>query len=106
MKPEELPEAWELLAETFPADEQAAGKGTAVRECARELREALRWVPVEERLPESNGAYLVWQEDSECQRYVIMADFWAPKASWSNPFADTYMNVMAWRPLPDGPEKR
>lgn len=58
------------------------------------------WIPVEERLPEEGGTYIITAKDGE--REIISF------AKWQNRYkrfdmtgARAYWRIIAWRPLPE-----
>jgi hypothetical protein len=62
-----------------------------------QVPQASAWVPVSERLPDTDGAYLVqWKSDAGDG---AMSGFWFEAknmyAAWENG------NIVAWRPLPE-----
>lgn len=63
----------------------------------QERREADRWIPVSERLPEQTTAYLVTIKFSEDYEECIMTDtvIYNTKYGWN-----TVDEVIAWKPLP------
>lgn len=76
---------------------------TTVDACkgAIELLEQARWIPVSERLPETDGVYLTYivnPYDSQLS-YVMLCDYigqtWCPVDETAS------NNVVAWMPLPE-----
>lgn len=75
------------------------------------LQEREKWVPVTERLPESDGDYLCWvrycnmvtgkMEKTQRTGYftTLGGGLWGGSA-----VSGARATVLAWRPLPDGPE--
>ena len=60
-----------------------------------------RWIPVSERLPETDGIYLTYIEnpyDSQLS-YVMICDYIRPK--WFPVDETASSNVVAWMPLPE-----
>lgn len=58
------------------------------------------WIPVEERLPEESGTYIITAKDGERKNVSF--------AKWQNRYkrfdmigARSYWRVIAWRPLPE-----
>jgi hypothetical protein len=71
----------------------------AVADLSR-LREAERWIPVGERLPEDAGEYLILLDDGDV--WVGTMGYIGRKLKWMLLDAD---KVTHWRPLPAGPEE-
>jgi hypothetical protein len=73
------------------------------------LKNASRWIPVTERLPEEEGWYLVYTTPKRAHKSINKAMF-CKGYEWGNP--ETYWrgagghwaNVTHWMPLPDAPE--
>jgi hypothetical protein len=67
-----------------------------LRHIARITQDSL-WIPCEEALPLSNGAYLITQS----KHYVTIAFFNKDKSEWTW-FRDNYLisNVRAWMEIP------
>ena len=68
----------------------------------QERREADRWIPVSERLPEKDGVYLVtiqyvakYEKGSPIHTIELLASYYTKYGKWS--LSD---NVIAWRNLP------
>lgn len=58
-----------------------------------ELEAATRWIPVEERLPETFGCFLTLAED------WVEQDYFTPEGHWLSG-----SNITHWQPLPQPPE--
>lgn len=70
------------------------------RQRIAELEQARRWIPVEERLPEVSGKYLIVTDidpDNVCERF-FMAE--VKDYQWGYMFAV----VTHWQPMPPGPD--
>ena len=70
----------------------------------QERREADRWIPVSERLPEYSDNYLVFVDDG----YIDIGVYHSDKEEWSLCDAhgfywakDKGIGVIAWKPLPE-----
>lgn len=61
------------------------------------LREQPRWIPVEERLPEEDGFYLVWGPT------IYTGTRWYDKSNFSRYF--WRHDVAHWMPLPEAPKE-
>lgn len=68
-----------------------------VRSDLAALREANRWIPIQERLPEKMGQYL-WLSSPEHGRHTYK-EFYDP--TWGKPA----IPFTHWRPLPQPPEE-
>jgi hypothetical protein len=94
---EDLPEKWEQGLWKHASATSIANM------CARQLREALRWIPVTERLPdERRKRYFVWEEDAdsdECDGFGFLDE---DGAWWRHGIRLNY--VTHWRHLPEGPK--
>jgi hypothetical protein len=64
------------------------------------LREALRWIPVEERLPESEGRYLIVYQQLRTRRAFI-GDYIPQESRWTCVMND--MRVTHWREIGELP---
>ena len=54
------------------------------------------WIPVSERLPESNGRYIA------CLGDVCVCELTFEGGKWFNPdTGNEYLDVTAWQPLPE-----
>lgn len=56
------------------------------------------WIPVKDRLPETDGDFLCWNDFYGC----IVGHFWA-KGKY---FISKAVSVTHWMPLPEPPEER
>lgn len=65
-----------------------------------ELQQAQHWIAVTARLPEEEGAYLVWYMDGQ---WVDRA-WYAPEEGWDAYGPDYDETVSHWMPLPPPPE--
>mgnify|MGYP002976089794 FL=1 len=74
------------------------------------LQEREKWVPVTERLPESAGDYLCWvkyynmstgnmEKEQRVGYFTPWGNVWG-----SDAVRGARATVLAWMPLPDGPE--
>jgi len=85
---------------------RAIANGTPYEERPRTVsREADRWIPVSERLPEEDGEYLVTREayiDREHRNMIIVRDiaYFTINYIFNNGFHKTN-TVIAWKPLPE-----
>ena len=76
------------------------------------LQERQKWVPVTERLPESAGDYLCWVKycnlvTGEMER-MQRTGYFTPLGggAWGgDAVCGARATVLAWMPLPDGPEE-
>lgn len=74
------------------------------------LQERQKWVPVTERLPESAGDYLCWVKyynlsTGEMEKEQRVGYFTPWGRVWgSDAVRGARTTVLAWMPLPDGPE--
>ena len=72
-------------------------------------KDALKWIPVSERLPDKDGAYLVrWKNksvgdaeyESRCGSFGYWLDiYWDKDAEWY-----PYVDITHWMPLPEPPK--
>ena len=115
---EDLPDEWERRAQGWARGSShydgglADGKASVYEACAEELREALAWIPVGERLPtveDRASGYsrevLCFTDGGQCVGFYKKA---------THPEDDGWMlydmdrdglRVTHWRPLPKGPDK-
>lgn len=73
------------------------------------LQERTRWIPVDERLPEDGDAVLCWYEyfhfGEYNQMYRTYGIGYYIKGMWGGDVSNgRNTKVLAWMPLPDGPE--
>ena len=67
---------------------------------AIEKLEDSRWIPVTERLPEEEGAYIVTERDKDMEYPCYVMREWYVNGKWSR--VDTLgFEVTAWMPLPE-----
>ena len=64
------------------------------------LREAQRWIPVSERLPETRGFYICSNVDRETKKVFVEERFFIG-GIWDVYFSD----VTHWMPLPQPPQE-
>ena len=69
----------------------------ALRAGAAALREANRWRPIAEGLPEDNLNVLVWDGERACKAF-------RRHGSWLGDGLYLSRKITHWRPLPDPPE--
>lgn len=64
-----------------------------------------KWIPVSERLPEENGRYLAYIENSYYNRlsYIMICDY--VQSTWCPDDETASNNVTYWMPLPAKPHK-
>lgn len=65
------------------------------------------WIPVEERLPEEKGEYLVtfqpcYWDNVQYDKIFVGIDTFRGKTTWAK---KKYQRVVAWQPLPEPPKK-
>ena len=75
-------------------DKQIYDKGRA---------DALKWIPVSERLPEKEGqylAYIVSPNDAGVQ-YMMTCDYFPSTSTWCPDDEMASRHVVAWMPLPE-----
>ena len=58
-----------------------------------------RWIPVEERLPESWVSVAVYSKE-----YGVLHNVWNKDGQWYDE-ADVLTDITHWQPLPKGPEE-
>ena len=67
-------------------------------------RDGIEWIPVTERLPEEEGAYIVTERDKDMEYPCYVMREWYVNGKWSR--VDTLgFEVTAWMPLPKPYEK-
>lgn len=69
-------------------------------------RQKHRWIPVEERLPDKSGAYIVTARDGDLA-HVTFCKWQTRYKRWDLTGSRAYWKVIAWQPLPESyqPEK-
>lgn len=69
-------------------------------------RQKHRWIPVEERLPDKSGAYIVTARDGDLA-HVTFCKWQTRYKRWDLTGSRAYWKVIAWQPLPEPyqPEK-
>lgn len=87
---------------TLEEAQEEDGKANAALEAARariaELEAARRWVPVGKRLPDNGVRISAWMSNSYCVTASRFGEI------WKNDAGQVVHNVIAWQPLPAGPE--
>ena len=100
-----------IMREAADLIEKLTGRCVRYAEEIAVLQERQKWVPVKERLPESAGDYLCWVkycnmvtgETEKMQR----TGYFTPLGggAWGgDAVRGARATVLAWMPLPDGPE--
>jgi prefoldin subunit 5 len=91
---------WEKVAD-FAAENGALRLGhSKAAESLRVMGEVLRWIPVEERLPESEGRYLIVYQQLRTRRAFI-GDYIPQESRWTCVMND--MRVTHWREIGELP---
>jgi len=73
-------------------------------ERAEQLLEDRRWISVEERLPEENGMYLVWDPSENVHDFAMYEGNWCYSFPPFDPILhDTSDEISHWMPLPAAP---
>lgn len=69
-------------------------------------RQKHRWIPVEERLPDKSGAYIVTARDGDLA-HVTFCKWQTRYKRWDLTGSRAYWKIIAWQPLPEPyqPEK-
>lgn len=69
-------------------------------------RQKHRWIPVEERLPDKSGMYIVQAKENDLE-HVTFCKWQTRYKRWDLTGSRAYWKVIAWKPLPDPyqPEK-
>lgn len=76
-----------------------SGYAEAIEVAIEALKAEPRWIPVTERLPETDGIYLI--TDASCGYEDVHESFYFPNADeYGEPYWD-YNNVTAWMPMPE-----
>ena len=82
----------------WAAYEKMKARGRYLEEENARLREAARWIPVEERLPENNNAVLVTDGGHSIVEGSYVLGRWVAFSE------GRYIHPTHWRPLPEPPE--
>ena len=81
------------------ADKYYEYKAALTAECER-LRERARWIPVEERLPDSSGNHLIFANN-----VVYVAYYFAVNKQWTHGYYKNSVCPTHWRELPEPPKE-
>ena len=89
----------EAIAFLNTDDYESKGYNDAVGMAIKALKDS-RWIPVTERLPEEEGAYIVTERDKDMEYPCYVMREWYVNGKWSR--VDTLgFEVTAWMPLPE-----
>ena len=100
----------EMVGTAADLIEKLTGRCARYAEEIAVLQEREKWVPVTERLPESAGDYLCWVKyfnmaTGEVEKELRVGYFTPWGNVWgSDAVRGARATVLAWMPLPDGPE--
>ena len=98
-KHSDKPDIADLARRAADAIEELQGRAKVLEKVADKWCDAVpKWIPVTERLPETDGLYLVSVKNDHKRRYSKTA--WYEKQSW---FAR--QDVTHWMPLPQPPKE-
>ena len=103
-------EIYDLCIEASYEIEELTDRCARYAEEIAVLQEREKWVPVTERLPESAGDYLCWvkyynmstgnmEKEQRVGYFTPWGNVWG-----SDAVRGARATVLAWMPLPDGPE--
>ena len=90
----------------WAAYEKMKARGRYLEEENARLRDAARWIPVEERLPEreKGGRFSIDVSVVTVGRRVTKAYCNIENRRWIDPETEEYIDITHWRPLPEPPE--
>ena len=92
----ELSLSWEQVAETPPATDRTAELQARIAE----LEEALRWIPITERLPEKDTpVHTISENNVNPVTAVYDNGFWYSSVDWA-------LYVTHWMPISELPKER
>jgi hypothetical protein len=90
-----------IMADAADALTALTADNASLRAQLDELKEANRWVPVTERLPEDSNHVIVMLKRGR----VDFGYYDTAKEEWWDKYDDGLMSVSHWRPLPSAPEQ-
>ncbi|MBS5189872.1 MAG: DUF551 domain-containing protein [Lachnospiraceae bacterium] len=63
-----------------------------------------RWIPADERTPETSGTYIVCCKEQDL-KHVTFAKFYKKLGYWELKGSRTFWKVTHWMPLPEPPKE-